>query len=45
VRRGLASGRVDVTGKGAEDPVSDGDSSRVRLRNRRVELRLFVPVR
>jgi OOP family OmpA-OmpF porin len=45
IRRGLASGRVDVAGKGAEEPVSDGDSPRVRLRNRRVELRLFVPVR
>jgi outer membrane protein OmpA-like peptidoglycan-associated protein len=45
VRRGLGSGRVDVAGKGAEEPVSDGDTPRARLRNRRVELRLFVPVR
>jgi outer membrane protein OmpA-like peptidoglycan-associated protein len=45
LRRGIGPGRVDVDGKGAEEPVSDGDTPRARLRNRRVELRLFLPVR
>jgi len=43
--RGVASGRIDATGKGAEEPVSDNSTPRGRLRNRRVELRLFVPAR
>jgi OmpA-OmpF porin, OOP family len=45
LRRGVGAGRIDVQGKGADAPVSEGNTPRARLRNRRVELRLFVPVR
>jgi len=35
--------RLVVDGKGPADPVSDNDTPRHRLRNRRVELDLYVP--
>ncbi len=40
---GVGSGRIDVDGKGAEDPVGDNTTPRGRLANRRVEIKLFVP--
>ncbi len=43
VRLGVGSGRVQVEGHGADEPVTDNDSPRGRLANRRVELKLFVP--
>ena len=45
VRRGFARGRFVVASAGADQPVSDDDSNRGRLRNRRVEVKLFVPKR
>ena len=45
VERGIPGVRTDAVGKGAEDPVSENDKPRGRLRNRRVELRLYVPER
>jgi outer membrane protein OmpA-like peptidoglycan-associated protein len=45
VDRGVGRGRIDVDGRGAVEPVSDNDDKRGRLRNRRVEVRLFVPNR
>lgn len=45
VARGLAPGRFIIESAGADTPVSDEDSHRGRLRNRRVEVRLFVPKR
>jgi outer membrane protein OmpA-like peptidoglycan-associated protein len=43
VERGIGRGRVDAAGKGGDEPVSDNDTSRHRLRNRRVEVTLFIP--
>jgi outer membrane protein OmpA-like peptidoglycan-associated protein len=40
---GVGSGRIDVEGHGAEDPVGENDTPRGRLANRRVEIKLFVP--
>ena len=45
VQRGIAAGRLDVTGAGMESPVSSNATPRARLRNRRVEVKLFVPLR
>jgi outer membrane protein OmpA-like peptidoglycan-associated protein len=44
VKRGLPATRFSVLSVGAEEPVSDS-SARGRARNRRVELRLYVPRR
>ena len=40
---GVAAGRIDVEGQGAENPVGDNETPRGRLANRRVEIKLFVP--
>jgi outer membrane protein OmpA-like peptidoglycan-associated protein len=40
---GIPEGRIDVVGKGADDPVGDNDKKRGRLANRRVEIKRFVP--
>lgn len=45
VARGLLRGRFVVDTAGAELPVSDNDTPRGRLRNRRVEVKLYVPKR
>lgn len=45
VDRGIPGVRTDAVGKGGEDPVSENDKPRGRLRNRRVELKLYVPER
>jgi outer membrane protein OmpA-like peptidoglycan-associated protein len=45
VKRGLTKGRFVIDSAGNEMPVSDEDTNRGRLRNRRVEVRLFVPKR
>ncbi len=45
VGRGLNKGRFVIDTAGFEQPVSDEDTNRGRLRNRRVEVRLFVPKR
>jgi outer membrane protein OmpA-like peptidoglycan-associated protein len=42
---GVASGRVTVEGKGADQPVADNDKPRGRGANRRVELKLFIAQR
>lgn len=44
-RGGLHKGRFIIETMGAESPVSDEDTNRGRLRNRRVEVKLFVPKR
>lgn len=44
IKRGLPASRFSVLSVGAEEPVSDS-SPRGRARNRRVELRLYVPRR
>jgi OmpA-OmpF porin, OOP family len=43
--RGVARTRIKSSGKGGDEPVSDNDSPRKRLRNRRVEVQLYVPLR
>jgi outer membrane protein OmpA-like peptidoglycan-associated protein len=45
VELGVPKSRVDALGAGGSDPVSDNEKPRGRLRNRRVELRLYVPAR
>ncbi|MEZ4402463.1 MAG: OmpA family protein [Kofleriaceae bacterium] len=45
VARGIARGRITVDSAGATEPVSDNDTARSRMRNRRVDLRLIVPKR
>lgn len=45
IARGIPGTRIVVVGRGVDDAVSDNDTPRGRLRNRRVELQLFVPVR
>jgi OOP family OmpA-OmpF porin len=42
---GIREGRIDVLGKGADDPVGDNDKRRGRQANRRVVLKRVVPVR
>lgn len=43
VAQGIAAQRIEVQGRGAEEPVSDNDRPRGRLANRRVEIKLYVP--
>ncbi len=45
VSAGVAAPRVEIVGRGAEDPVSDNDRPKGRLANRRVEIKLYVPPR
>ena len=45
IERGIARGRIMIDSVGAAEPVSDNDTPRGRLRNRRVEVRLYVPKR
>jgi flagellar motor protein MotB len=42
VAAGVAQGRVVVDGVGAEDPVADNATTKGRLANRRVDIKLFV---
>jgi OmpA-OmpF porin, OOP family len=42
---GVPAARVLIDGKGAAEPVADNAKPRGRLANRRVEIKLFVPVR
>jgi outer membrane protein OmpA-like peptidoglycan-associated protein len=42
---GVPATRVEIDGKGGEEPVSENDKPRGRLANRRVEIRLYVPPR
>jgi outer membrane protein OmpA-like peptidoglycan-associated protein len=37
--------RIEVEGKGAEEPVTDNTKPRGRLANRRVEIKLYIPAR
>jgi outer membrane protein OmpA-like peptidoglycan-associated protein len=41
--QGIAPPRIDVEGRGAEEPVSGNERPRGRLANRRVEIKLYVP--
>jgi outer membrane protein OmpA-like peptidoglycan-associated protein len=43
VSLGALATKIDVEGRGAEEPVSDNDKPRGRLANRRVEIKLYVP--
>lgn len=45
VAAGVATPRVEIIGRGAEDPVSDNSGAKGRLANRRVEIKLYVPPR
>jgi len=45
IAAGVPGPRVDVQGKGAEEPVADNETPKGRLANRRVELELYVPPR
>ncbi len=45
VDAGISAGRITVEGYGAEDPVSENDTPKHRLANRRVEIKLYVPQR
>jgi OOP family OmpA-OmpF porin len=45
VAAGVAAPRVNVEGRGAEEPVADNAKPKGRLANRRVEIKLFVPPR
>jgi outer membrane protein OmpA-like peptidoglycan-associated protein len=45
IERGIAAGRLVADSAGASEPVSDNDTPRGRLRNRRVEARLYIPKR
>lgn len=45
VALGVAAPRIDVDGKGAEEPVAENDKPKGRLANRRVEIKLYVPPR
>ncbi|HEU4734912.1 MAG TPA: OmpA family protein [Kofleriaceae bacterium] len=45
VAAGIAPARVDIQGKGFDDPVADNARPRGRLANRRVEIKLYVPPR
>jgi outer membrane protein OmpA-like peptidoglycan-associated protein len=44
VAAGIAAPRIDVEGHGAEEPVSENTKARGRLANRRVEIKLYVPL-
>ncbi len=43
VAAGVSAGRIVVDGVGAEDPVSDNNTAKGRLANRRVEIKLMIP--
>jgi OOP family OmpA-OmpF porin len=43
--QGIPRSRIEVEGHGADEPVSDNDKPRGRLANRRVEIKLYVPIR
>lgn len=43
VAAGVPAGRMVIDGVGAEEPVAENTSSKGRLANRRVEIKLFVP--
>ena len=45
VAAGVAAPRIEIVGKGAEEPVVDNDKPKGRLANRRVEIKLYVPPR
>lgn len=45
VSAGIAAPRIEIEGKGAEDPVADNEKPKGRLANRRVEIKLYVPPR
>jgi outer membrane protein OmpA-like peptidoglycan-associated protein len=45
VSAGVAGPRVEIVGKGFEEPVVDNDKPKGRLANRRVEIKLYVPPR
>ncbi len=45
VSRGFSRGRFILQSEGEAQPVSENDANRGRLRNRRVEVKLFVPKR
>ncbi|MBL9015253.1 MAG: OmpA family protein [Myxococcales bacterium] len=45
VALGVAAPRINVDGKGAEEPVAENDKPKGRLANRRVEIKLYVPPR
>jgi OOP family OmpA-OmpF porin len=40
---GISGARIEVDGKGSEEPVVDNDKPRNRSANRRVEVKLWVP--
>ncbi len=40
---GIEPSRIDVEGKGSEEPLVDNTTRRNRLANRRVEIKLYVP--
>ncbi|MBA3541084.1 MAG: OmpA family protein [Deltaproteobacteria bacterium] len=42
---GIPPGRIEIEARGSEEPVADNDRPRGRLANRRVEIRLYVPLR
>ncbi len=43
VAAGAAANKVEVEGRGSEEPVAENDKPRGRLANRRVEIKLYVP--
>jgi outer membrane protein OmpA-like peptidoglycan-associated protein len=43
VAAGVPAGRINIDGVGADEPVADNATTKGRLANRRVELKLFVP--
>ncbi len=42
VERGVAAGRVDVRGAGADEPIGDNSTAKGRAKNRRVQFTVFV---
>lgn len=40
---GIAAARIEIDGKGSEEPVTDNDKPRSRSTNRRVEVKLWLP--
>ena len=42
---GVPGTRVEIDGKGNEEPVAENDKPRGRLANRRVEIKLYIPPR
>lgn len=45
IAAGIGEARVDIQGVGFDDPVADNESAKGRLANRRVEIKLYVPLR